>query len=333
MVTVGIVGAGLMGTVHARAYSKNPSVKIAYICDHSGDKAKSLASEVGALETIQFDPILNDPAVDLIDICLPTPSHAKYAIDSLAAGKHVVVEKPMALSVAEADAMIAASKEADRFLMVAHVVRFAPEYRAIRAVLESGRLGRPLQATAYRISNMPQWAEWFKDPTMTGGAVLDMQIHDLDFLNWLFGKPLRVQATGVRGDSGGWEHSMTLISFSDVQALVESSFLMPQDFPFSAGFRVLCEQGSIEYFFRAGGDSFEIGEPQSHVLIFEPGKPPEPAELETRDGYEHELEYFVNCVEQNNEPDYVTAVDARLAVEVALASRKSIENRTIEMIG
>lgn len=333
MVTVGIVGAGFMGTTHAQAYSKNPSVNIAYICDLSDERAQSLASEIDGLGTTQFETILNDPAVTLVDVALPTPSHARFAIDALKAGKHVLVEKPIALNVNEADAMIAASKDAGRFLMVAHVARFAPEYRAIRAVLESGQLGSPQQATTYRISNMPQWAEWFKDPEMTGGAVLDMQIHDIDLLNWLFGRPLRVMSTGVRGELGGWDHVMTLIEYTNVQASVESSFIMPMDFPFTTGFRVLCENGLIEYFFRAGGASFEIGEPQSHVLLFEAGKPPEHVELETGDGFERELEYFVSCVDQKREPAYVTSLDARLAVQVAQASRQSIENGAIESIG
>lgn len=333
MVNVGIVGAGFMGTTHARAYSKNPAANIAYVCDLSDERAQSLASEIGGLGTTQFEQIINDSDVSLVDVALPTPFHAKFAIDALNAGKHVLVEKPIALNVQEADEMIAASEDAGRFLMVAHVARFAPEYRAIRSVLESGRLGKPQQATTYRISNMPQWAAWFEDPAMTGGAVLDMQIHDIDLLNWLFGIPLRVMATGVKGGSGGWDHVMTLVEYKNVQASIESSFIMPMDFPFTTGFRVLCENGLIEYFFRAGGASFEIGEPQSHVLIFEAGKPPEPVELETGDGFERELEYFVDCVEENKKPEYVTAAEARLAVQVALASRQSIEGGTIETIG
>jgi UDP-N-acetylglucosamine 3-dehydrogenase len=329
MVNIAIIGAGFMGTTHAEAYLKIPSVKIAHICDQSEERAGALAGEIDASWTTDYKRLLDDQDVTLVDVCLPTPFHAQFAIDALKAGKHVLVEKPIALNVDEADAMIAVSKETGKILMVAHVARFAPEYRAIRSILESNQLGAPLQATTYRISNMPQWAEWFKDPTMTGGAVLDMQIHDLDLLNWLFGNPLRVMATGVRGEAGGWDHVLSLIEFSDVRASVESSFIMPMDFPFTTGFRVLCENGVVEYFFRAGGASFEIGEPQTHVLIFEAGKPPEPVKLETADGFESELNYFVNCIEKNKEPEYFTDADARLAVKVAEASRQSIESGTI----
>lgn len=333
MTVVGIVGAGFMGTTHARVYSKISSVKIKYICDLVEDKAQNLASEVGGIGVSNFEKILSDPSVTLIDIALPPPLHPEYTIKALKAAKHVIVEKPIALNVSEADRMIAASREAGCFLMVAHVARFAPEYRAIQTVLESGRLGTPLQATTYRISNIPQWAEWFRDPDISGGAVLDMQIHDIDLLNWLFGKPLRVMSTGVKGETGGWDHVMTLLEYSEVKASIESSFAMPLDFPFTTGFRVLCENGLIEYFFRAGGASFEIGEPQSHLLIFESGNPGQQVPLDTEDGFKLELEYFVNCIEQDREPTFITAADARLAVQIAQASRRSIETGDIQVIG
>ncbi len=333
MTIVGIVGAGFMGTTHARIYSQMSSVTIEYICDLIENKAQNLASEVGGLGISNFEQILGDPSVNLIDIALPPPLHPEFAIKALKAGKHVIVEKPIALNVSEADRMIAASRDSGRFLMVAHVARFAPEYSAIKSVLDSGRLGTPQQATTYRNSNTPQWAEWFRDPEISGGAVLDMQIHDIDLLNWLFGIPKRVMSTGVKGETGGWDHVMTLLDYPEVQASVESSFAMPVDFPFTTGFRVLCDNGLIEYYFRAGGASFEIGEPQSHLLMFESGKPGQQVLLGTEDGFKLELEYFVDCVEQDKDPTFITAADARLAVQVAEASRRSIENKSIEYIG
>jgi len=332
MTVVGIVGAGFMGTTHARVYSQMSSVTIKYICDLIENKAQALASEVGGLGITNFEEILDDPLVTLIDIALPPPLHPEFVIKALMAGKHVIVEKPIALNVSEADKMIAASKEAERFLMVAHVARFAPEYRAIQSVLESGRLGTPLQTTTYRNSNTPQWAEWFRDPEVSGGAVLDMQIHDIDLCNWFFGKPKRVMSTGLKGETGGWDHVMTLLDYPEVQASVESSFAMPMDFPFTTGFRILGDNGLIEYYFRAGGASFEIGEPQSHLLLFESGKPGQQVPQDTEDGFKLELEYFVDCIEQDREPAYVTAADARLAVQVAQASRRSIETGAIVSI-
>ena len=325
MVTVSIIGAGFMGMTHARAYVKNPSVKIAYIADLIKERAESLAAEVGGEAITNYEKILLDPSVDLVDVSLPTPFHPEYAIRALEAGKHVVVEKPLALNVEAADRMLEASSKAGRFLLVAHVLRFWPEYLAIRSVLESNRLGAPRQATAFRLSNLPQWSSWFRDPEMTGGGVLDIQIHDLDMLNWLFGKPLRLLSTGLRGEMGGWDHVTTLLEYPEVKASVECSFLMPMDFPFTVGFKVLCEKGLIEYYFRAGGASFEMGQPQTHLLLFEEGKPNQPVPFTPGDGFVREITYFVECVSLGQAPTIITPADARLAIQVAQASRRSLD--------
>ena len=210
---------------------------------------------------------------NLVDICLPTPFHRTYAERAFAAGKHAVVEKPLALTLTDADAIIAAASAAGKYLMVGHVLRFWPEYLAVRDKLLSGELGQPIAATAQRLSNLPQWAEWFRDPQKTGGAVLDLMIHDLDMLNWLFGKPRRVSATGIKEPNGGWNHVTALISYDRVEAEAEASFLMPRDFPFTAGMRILCTGGVLEYQFRAGGASFEAGQAISYAQFHTPGSP------------------------------------------------------------
>ncbi|MBN1427075.1 MAG: Gfo/Idh/MocA family oxidoreductase [Anaerolineae bacterium] len=332
MITVSVIGAGFMGKTHARAYARNPAVRIAYVADKIRARAESLAAEIGAQAITDYDTILLDSSVDLVDVTLPTPFHPEYAIRALEADKHVVVEKPLALNTEEADRMLEAARAAGRFLMVAHVLRFWPEYLAIRSVLDSQRLGAPRQASAFRLSNMPQWSSWFRDPTMTGGGVLDIQIHDLDMLNWLFGKPLRLMSTGLRGEMGGWDHVMTLLEYPSIKASEECSFLMPLDFPFTVGFKVLCERGMIEYYFRAGGASFEMGQPQSHLLLFENGKPNQPIPIDPGDGYERELAYFVDCVDKGREPTIITGAEARLAVQVAQASARSLETGGIVAI-
>jgi UDP-N-acetylglucosamine 3-dehydrogenase len=243
MIKVGVIGAGFAGTFHARAYAKLPGVEVAIIADHNASKAAALAAEVGAQAEVDTEAILSDPSIDLVDIALPTPLHPQVSIRAFEAKKHVVIEKPLALSVTEADAMIAASDASGKYLMVAHVLRFWPEYVAIRKVLQSGRLGQPRIATAHRLSNAPQWATWFLDPSKTGGSVLDLHIHDLDLMNWLFGQPRQVKAMGARGATGGWDHVITQVTFDTLSASVEASTLMPSDFPFSSGLRVVCDLG------------------------------------------------------------------------------------------
>jgi predicted dehydrogenase len=332
VIKIGVIGAGFAGSFHARAYAKVPGVEVAIVADQDESRAVALAAEVGARAATDADAILRDPTIALVDVALPTPLHPEFAIRALEAGKHVVIEKPLALSVKEADAIILAAEKSGKFLMVAHILRFWPEYVAIRNVLRSGRLGPPRIATAHRLSNLPQWATWFRDPAMTGGTVLDLHIHDLDMMNWLFGRPRRVKAIGAKGDTGGWDHVITQVEFDTVVASVEASNLMPLDFPFTAGLRVVCDQGVIEYQFRAGGASFETGQPVHYCAIHEVKRPNQPVEFEAGDAFEREIAYFVSCVEDGTPPETVTPDDARLAVQTALAARASLETGdTVEL--
>ncbi len=329
MIKVGVIGAGFAGSFHARGYARLPGVQVAIIADQDGSKAAALAADVGARAETDADAILHDPSIDIVDVALPTPLHPPIAIRAFEAKKHVVIEKPLALSVQEADAIIRASRASGKYLMVAHVLRFWPEYVAIRQVLQSGRLGQPRIATAYRLSNMPQWATWFRDPAKTGGSVLDLHVHDLDLMNWLFGQPRQVRAIGARGATGGWDHVITQVTFDTLSASVEASNLMPLDFPFSAGLRIVCDRGVVEYQFRAGGASFETGQPEHYCLVHEAQKPSQPVAFEQTDAFEAEIAYFVSCVERGTPPDVVTPADARLAVKTALAARASLDTGEI----
>ena len=263
-------------------------------------------------------------SVDAIDVALPTPLHREFSVRALQSGHDVIVEKPLAPSLEDADAIVAACDNG-RLLLVGHVLRFWDQYARLREIVLSGRLGKPLAASAWRLSNMPQWAAWFKDPTAAGGAVVDLQIHDLDMLNWLFGAPVCVSSVGVKDSEGGWNHVMTSLEYASVSAATEASFMMPQDFPFSAGLRVLCEEGAIEYLFRAPGASFEAGMPQDAVLVHQPGKPNQPVQVEPVDPFAAEMKHFAACVRSGEPSIIVTPADARLALQVALATRRSLE--------
>jgi UDP-N-acetylglucosamine 3-dehydrogenase len=324
MTRVGLFGAGFMGATHGHAYAAIPGVELVVV-DQDLKRAESLAAEVGGKASSDPNVIYGDPSIDAVDVTLPTPFHPEFAIRALQSGKHVIIEKPLALTLDEVDSIISAAKKSGKFMMVAHVIRFWPEYIAVQQVLKSGRLGRPLLATSYRMSNMPQWANWFRDPAAFGGAVLDLQIHDLDFMNLMFGVPQSVSAIGLKDDTGGWNHVVTQIKYPSGLASVEAGSMMPLDYPFTAGLKVMCEKGVIEFHFRAGGASFEQGQPVSYLVVHEPGHPSQPLAFEPGDGYLNELTYFIQCVKSGTPPARVTPADARLAVQTALASRASLE--------
>ena len=175
MLNLAILGAGFMGETHARALAQEPDVNIVGISSRTPAKAAALAEAVGAEPFVDALALARDPRADAVSIALPTYLHLEYVLAALEAGKHVLVEKPMALTVADCDAMIEAAERAGRILMVAQTLRFWPEYVALVDVVHSGELGRPLTASAMRLLAPPTWSPWFQDPAKSGGEVLDLQ--------------------------------------------------------------------------------------------------------------------------------------------------------------
>jgi predicted dehydrogenase len=313
-----------MGATHARAFAKQPGVRVVGVSSQTPAKAATLAREVGAEPFADARALLDDPRVEAISVTLPTHLHREYTVAALAAGKHVLLEKPMGLTVADCDAMIEAERTSGRVLMIAHVLRFWPEYQALAAAVQGGELGRPLSASATRLITRPTWGSWFDDPAKSGGAALDLHIHDLDTLNWLLGEPRAVYARGQRGPSGAWDHMLTTVDYGAAQGMAEGSALMPASFPFTMALRVICERGAAELSFRAAGA--QVDSPaEARLLAYAGDGPPRQLAVAPGDAYEREVAAFVECVRAGQPPAQGTSAQARLAVRLALAARDSAE--------
>ena len=325
-----MLGSGFMGGTHARAYANLDGVDVLGVSSRTEDKAKKLADEVGAQPFSDAMELATHPDVDVLSVTLPTHLHEQHVVAALRAGKHVFVEKPMALDVTACDRMIEAADEAGRTLMVAHVLRFWPEYEALADVVRSGRLGKPLTAHARRLSTRPAWGDWFADPEKTGGGLHDMMVHDFDVLAWLFGPPGRVFARGVRGSPGGWDHVFALVEHGDVQAMAEGSVMMPADYPFTMTLWVTCEKGAVEFTFRAGGTGVETGAGAgTNLLVYPDGGEPEPVEVAEHDAYEAQVQEFVACVRNGRAPERGTPAQGRMAVQIARAARTALDENVV----
>jgi UDP-N-acetylglucosamine 3-dehydrogenase len=324
---IGVLGSGFMGGTHARALAKVDGVQVAAVSSRSIDKAQALAGEVGASATTDDMAIITDPSIDTVSITLPTHLHAEYTTAALKAGKHVLLEKPFALTEAECDEMIAAHQGSDQIFMIAHVLRFWPAYVELVKYVHSGKLGKPLAAMASRLSVMPGWADWFKDPKLSGGAVMDLMIHDVDALNWALGEPKSVYARGHEAAPGLWNHVMTIVDYGGAHGFIEASEFMPKDYPFTAMMKVVCEKGTVEFNFRAGGVSVEMGGVNT-LVVYEAGNAFNLGN-ESSDPYQNQINYFVNCVRSGEQPELGTPEQARLGIKVANAARKSLETGTI----
>lgn len=330
MLRAAVLGSGFMGGTHARAYANLPDVEVVGVSSRDESKAAELAAEVGGEPYTDAMALARHPDADIVSVTLPTHLHEEYVVAALDAGKHVLVEKPMALTVEACDAMMRAAEANDRVLMVAHVLRFWPEYEALAEVVSSGRLGRPLTAHARRLSTRPRWGDWFANPEWTGGGLHDMMVHDFDALAWLFGTPERVFARGQKGEAGGWDHVFALVDHGAVQAVAEGSVMMPEDYPFTMALWVTCEKGTVEFTFRAGGAGVETGEASGTRLVVYPGGgEPEGVPTAEHDAYEEQVRRFVAHVSEGDVPRRGTAAQGRNAVRVALAARRSLDETVI----
>jgi UDP-N-acetylglucosamine 3-dehydrogenase len=325
---VGVLGSGFMGGTHARAYARIEGVEVAAVSSRRLEKAEKLAAEFGAKATTDDWAIINDPAIDAISNTLPTHLHAEATIAALNAGKHVLLEKPFALTAAGCDGMIAAQAKSGRILQVAHVVRFWGEYVSLVDFVRSGALGKPISAVATRLSQLPGWGDWFLNPAWSGGAVLDLSVHDFDVLNWLLGAPKSVFARGRELKPGLWNHVHATVDYGSAEGFVEGSEFMPEGFPFTAALRVLCEGGVAEYNFKAGGVSVEMGGGVNSLVVYEPGKtyalPAKPG-----DAYHNQAEYFIACARKGILSTIGTPAQAKLAVLVSEAARRSLETASV----
>ncbi|MBA3378857.1 MAG: Gfo/Idh/MocA family oxidoreductase [Chloroflexia bacterium] len=323
---IAVLGAGFMGGTHARAYHARDDVEIAAIYARSGNRAEELARELGSTFIDDLDRVLRDESIEAVDICLPTPAHRATTEAALAAGKHVLLEKPLAMMEGDADALVAASDATDRVFMVAHVLRFWPEYVELKRVIDSGELGQPIAVNAVRRQPFPEWSALFKTADQTGGAIYDMLIHDYDAMNWILGAPLSVVANGIRNPrSGGLDQAQVLIGYESGTGVADGGMIQPESYPFTSRLEVLCERGAIEYHFQAGGRSFELGEPTNRLTIYREEGDPELMIVDQTDAYANEVGYFIDCIQAGTMAERATPRDARIALQAGLAAKRSAE--------
>jgi predicted dehydrogenase len=329
MITAAILGGGFMGATHAKGFAAlGGRVRVKTVASRTTERAQRVAESVGASFTTDLDSVLADPEVDLIDICLPTPLHRAIAERSLSESKHVFLEKPIALTLEDADAIVQAAEASDRQLMVGLVLRFFPEYVEIERRVRSGELGRPLAASAYRLSPPADWADWYADPSQSGGPPVDLMVHDFDQMNVLLGPPRSVYARGIYlGEPSYPNQVLALVEHEGGKAGVEGSMAMPTSYPFSAGIRVLCESGVIEHGFRAlpAEDGGNIGaDVQSFLRVHPSDGPTQELQVEAVDPWAAEIAEFVACLEEGRQVDRGTARQAREALAVSLATSRSL---------
>lgn len=324
MVRVGLLGVGFMGKTHAAAFAQTRDARVTAIVGSSPERAAPLAHQYQAIVHRTIDDLLTDPDIDAVDICLPTPLHEPVVIAAARAGKHILCEKPITLTLDAATNMVTEVRQAGVIAMVAQVVRFWPQYMVMHEIITTGHVARPHHVAMHRLAGAPGWSSWCNDPAQSGGALIDLQIHDLDYLYSLFGMPDRVYAHGTCIASGAWNHLTTTLSFPNTTATVEASFMMPQSYPFSAGFRMVGADSCVEYAFHVDGQVDQRSSAKNTFTLYRSGHPPEAISAPDHDPYRAQAGYFAECVLAGRSPAFATLVEARAVLSIALAAQESL---------
>lgn len=253
-----------------------------------------------------LDLLLTDETLDAIDICLPTHLHAPTAIAALRAGKHVLVEKPLALDGESADQVLKVAASSDRTLMAAQVLRFLPAYRALSDELVSGKYGAVRSALFRRRCAAPDWSAWLGDASKSGGGVFDLLIHDVDFTIKLFGIPEAVAATGHEDFARGIDTIHATFFYADGStAVVTGGWHHPKSYPFS-----------MEYTVTSDGATFEYSSLQNSAVRYDASGEGQPMSLTADDPFVAELQYFVNCCNRGEPPALCPPADSAAAVKL-----------------
>ena len=331
MVRIGIVGVGFMGRIHFLAAQRLAGGRVTAIC--SRDPAKragdwtntrgNFGPEPGPVDLAgvkayaEFGDLLADPDIDLVDICTVTDQHAPLAIKALDAGKHVLVEKAIALSAADADAMLAAAKRNNRLLMVAHVLPFFPEFRFAAEAVRGSRFGAVRAAHLTRVIARPDWSADIADAAKTGGPAVDLHIHDTHFIGLVCGVPKEVFAVGtVEGDAVTYLTTSYLYGPGGPAVTCSSGAVSMPGRPFVHGYEIYLDRATLVY---------SSGGPPLTVLTAD-GKSEEPALTGGGDplaAFADELTAAVEAVRTGIEPPLLSG---KLARDALVLCHREIES-------
>lgn len=302
MIRLGIAGLGNIGRVHYEASRKVKNGQIVAVSTSRPSEARSfVAPEVRIVS--DYKSLLELPELDAVIICVPSFLHESYVIEAAECGRHILCEKPFALHQVTAQRMLEAADRSGVILMVGQVLRFWPQYSRIKEMVGAGVVGTVRTIGAYRLASYPSRAEWFTDPQKSGGCLLDLQIHDVDFVCWLLGLPERLQTVGLKSAKGSWDHVLTTLYYPAAVASLEGTFLMPRGYPFTCGIRVVGDSGCLEYGFRVAGNVAEREKATGSLRFYPADGLAQTPRVSDADMFAVQLRYFVDCIENDRKPD------------------------------
>lgn len=328
---IGVIGLGWFGEIHAETIKGIPNLELAALCTRTESRLAEQGKKFGVKKLYRdYRELLADPEIDAVSICTMWDQHTEPAIAALEAGKHVFLEKPIASTVADAQKIVAASRNAKGILFIGHIVRFNPRYRMAKEAIDAGRIGKIVALSSRR--NIP--ATWTPEILNKIGPIVGDAIHDTDIMLWFTGERI-VSAYAQTVDVRGLKHpdiGQTMYRFaSGATATLETVWCMPEKTPFDIDERmsIIGTEGIIHV-----QDTFP------NLGIVDAGKlhSPDTTYWPMFEGVRggalrDEFTYFTNCALEGRRPEIGKPDDAAAALEATLAAEESARTGNVVKIG
>ena len=318
---VGIVGTGFMGRTHAAGWAATPAEIVGFVSKDE-DTAVALTQQYGGQIYPDLASLFND--VDVVDICAPTHRHYEMVLQAAAAGKDIICEKPLARTLAQAREMVEVCEKAGVKLLVAHVVRYFPEYAQAKAQVAANAIGHPAVIRLTRGTFQPKKSadNWFVDFEKSGGMMLDLMIHDFDYARWVAGDVVQVYAKSVGSSAPGAavDHGLAILTHKNgAISHIEGSWAYPPPL-FRTKLEIAGDNGWIQF------DSEQMTAVKLHLHQQDGSAPdvPIPGSPMLEDPYTTQIKAFFDHIE-DDAPVAVTAVDGCKALQIALAAIQSAQ--------
>jgi predicted dehydrogenase len=336
-VKVGLIGIGGMGRTHFGCYQNNPNAEIVAICDvdakkREGDWGNTALNidtgEAGAVDLSgiavyeNYEDLIADENVQLVDICLPTRLHAPATLAALKAGKDTLCEKPLAFDESEGEQMVSAFEESGKQLLIGHCLRYWSHYIKAKEIIDSGEYGRVLSARFHRVSGTPWWSfnNWLATGSESGGAILDMHIHDVDTALWWFGEPSTLTADGVIED--GLPLSVDAIwRYENGPVVYLHGAWDNNGGDFDYGFKVVLEKATLVHHPVAGVADLKV------IKGGRDGDQSEVLELDNSSAYQNEIDDYVDCLHNGKTLTRVTPQDSLRTLRVCLEELRQVQEK------
>ena len=326
MLKCAVIGFGGLGKGHAGRAEKMENVELVALCDvDTSQFEKVTTTNLGEGERLDVakynlytdaEEMLEKEQLDFVIIAVPTFLHEKYTVMALEKGLHVFCEKPMGRTVEACENMIEAAKRNNRLLSIGQCLRFDPSYRFIKEAYDTGKFGalKRMELTRYSYAPIWAWENWYMDFARSGGAALDLHVHDVDFINYMLGRPNAVKSDAVHKTSGFGCISTQYIYENGAIVRATGDWSLPESFGFCPDYFVVFENAVIKKGEKgprvcpADGDAYEL-------------------DFSDRNMYWNELEYFVQCINESKLNDIAPPESTMQTIEIVMAEMESAKSQ------